>query len=120
MREYASLSPSGDYIVIISDDKFGLTEMQSAIDQALVLHETKGVDRVLVDSTACSHAPTREDATAGALFLSEKTRSKLRFAVVVREIKGMHMEFALSVGVQFGLIRYFIDLNQAKTWLLQT
>ena len=94
-----------------------LEEFKQAIEQALALHDQRGIAGVLVDSTRRTGQPSEEQAAEGARFLAEKTRSKLSFAIVTRQSPEWHSDFSLKVGMGFGVVRYFSDKDEALAWL---
>lgn len=117
MPEQVKLSENSRYISIISTGKSDFAHFRAAVDDALALHEAHGVNVVLVDSRARDDIPPSSELSAGADFLAERTRAKLRFAVVINTPDARHEDFATDVGMNFGLVRFFTDEEEALRWL---
>lgn len=117
MPEKVTISDDQRYINIVSTGEVDFEHFRAALDEALALHEKHGTKLVLVDSRGREELPSSYDMSAGAHLLAERTRSKLRFAILVDRLADAHDEFTTEVGLDFGLVRFFTEENEALAWL---
>ena len=117
MPELVSIDEQQGIITVISQGNVVFQDFAKAIEEIISLHEKTGIDRVLVDASARKEVMEKPTAARGAEFLARKTASRLRFAIVGSEFKDHQKIFQTTAGMNFGLVRYFIDKKEALDWL---
>ena len=119
MTEEVTLSRDGTYILVLSEGRPSLAEMQQTLPKIQTLSRDHNVRRVLVDSRARDEQPSVLDIYRGGELVAAKLRYVIRIAVLVREKQPDHTFFknvALNRGAS---VEFFQEETTALEWLFR-
>ena len=117
MPEEVSISESRKYITIRSFGKLSVDELKKAIREVMLVHQEYGIAKAIVDSSQQDIFPTFIDALEGAKYLGEKTKGKIKFAIIVRNNPSDHGLFREAALLHQTQISYFDNYESAMKWL---
>ena len=117
MPEIISLAKNNNLIVIESSGSFNVAEIKLAITKVKYLHDSFGIDKVLVDRRKRTELPDSEQYLEVGAYLARQTQGKVRFAVLTTLDPADHEFFKTVVTIKDGIVEFFDDESHALRWL---
>lgn len=117
MPENISLAKNNNLIIIDSSGSFNVVEIKLAITKVKYLHESFGIDKVLVDRRKRMELPDSGKYLEVGAYLASQTQGKIRFAILTSLDPAAHEFFKSVVTLKDGVVEFFSDEKDALRWL---